>query len=169
MPMTEFNSPVPFPAADAAAPEPYREFYGMPMFVTVTTGDMERSKEFWLRGLGFIDLFSIPGQVTHLRRRAFQDVLLVPGEKSGSGAGGGSGVSTSFACVLGQIDEIAERCERLVPGCTQGPEEKPWNSIELTVVTPEGARVVMTAAEPLEPRSAKADELRAPGFRIPGD
>jgi hypothetical protein len=45
--------------------------------------------------------------------------------------------------------------------------ERPWNSVELTVITPENARVVMTAARPLDPRGARADELRAMGIRIP--
>jgi hypothetical protein len=161
--MSDYISPVPIPALDAVAPEVYRGFYGMPMFVTLPTGDLEASREFWIRGLGFIDLFTIPDRLTHLRRWAFQDVLLV----SGDGAGEAPEASVSFACVLGQIDEIAARCEDLVPGCTGGPKEMPWNSIELTVVTPENARVVMTAAKPLDPRSAKADELRALGIEVP--
>ena len=75
--------------------------------------------------------------------------------------------SISFACVLGQLDEIATRCEDLVPGCTNGPHLMPWNSVELTVTTPENARVTMTAARPLDPASPHADNLRALGFDIP--
>ncbi|WP_328807776.1 hypothetical protein [Nonomuraea antri] len=59
-------------------PEIFRGIYGMPMFVNVTTQDLAASVDFWTRGLGFVDLFTIPGQVTHLRRWMFQDVLLVP-------------------------------------------------------------------------------------------
>ena len=109
--MTEYASPVPMPALDAAAPEVYREYYGMPMFVTIPTGDLAASRDFWIRGLGFIDLFSIPGRLTHLRRWAFQDVLLVPGEQAGQAPA----ASISFACVLGQLGEIAGRCEELRP------------------------------------------------------
>jgi hypothetical protein len=159
--MTEFVSPVPMPALDAVAPEVYRGIYGMPMFVTLPTDDLAASRDFWIRGLGFIDLFSIPGQLTHLRRWAFQDVLLVPGEPAGTTA------SISFACVLGQLDEIAQNCEALTPGCTSGPEEKPWNSIELTITTPERAQVVMTAAQPLDPHSSAADRLRKMGIAVP--
>jgi hypothetical protein len=161
--MSEYVSPVPTPALDAVAPEVYREYYGMPMFVTVPTHDLEGSKDFWTRGLGFIDLFSIPGRLVHLRRWAFQDVLLVPGERAGEAPA----MSISFACVLSQIDQAAARCEELVPGCVSGPEDKPWNSVELTVVTPENARVVMTAARPLDPHSPQADELRAVGIEVP--
>lgn len=163
--MSEYTSPVPVPALDAAPPEVYRRHYGMPMYVTVPTGDLAASKEFWTRGLGFVDLFSIPGRLTHLRRWAFQDVLLVSGEAPAEAPATSVGVS----CVLGQIDPIAARCEELLPGCTRGPEEMPWNCVELTVITPEKARVVMTAARPIDPHSAKADELRALGFRFPGE
>lgn len=162
--MTEYTSPVPVPALDAAAPDIYREIYGMPMFVTLPTRDLAASKDFWVRGLGFVDLFSIPDRLTHLRRWAFQDVLLVPAEPAGEPAA----MSVSFACVLSQLDEIATRCEQLVPGCVSGPAEMPWNSVELTVVTPENARVVMTAARPLNPNSPQADNLRAMGIEVPG-
>lgn len=159
--MTEYTSPVPMPAPDAVAPDVYRGIYGMPMFVTLPTSDLAASKDFWLRGLGFIDLFSIPGQLTHLRRWAFQDVLLTPGEPvEGT-------TSVSFACVLNQLDDIAKRCEEILPGCTDGPTEKPWNSVELTVVTPERARVVMTAAKPLDPNSDAAKRLREVGIETP--
>lgn len=161
--MNEYISPVPIPALDAVAPEPYRGFYGMPQFVRVPTGDLEASKDFWINGLGFIDLFSIPGQLVHLRRWAFQDVLLVPGEPATEAPA----MSVTFTCVLDQNDEIVSRCEALLPGCTSGPMEMPWNSTELTIITPENARVVMTAARPLDPNSAQADFLRAAGFPVP--
>ncbi|ADD42283.1 VOC family protein [Stackebrandtia nassauensis] len=161
--MSEFKTPVPNPALDAVAPDVYREIYGMPMFTIVPTADLEASKDFWLDGLGFIDLFSIPGGVTHLRRWAFQDVLLVPGEPPAEAPA----QSLNFACVLSQIEEVRQRCEKLVPGCTDGPREMPWNSVELTVITPENARIVMTAARPIDPNSQMAADWRAVGIPIP--
>lgn len=151
------------PALDAVAPEIYRGIYGMPMFLTVPTADLAASVDFWIRALGFIDLFSVPDRLTHLRRWAFQDVLLTPGEQPAEAPE----TSVSFACVLGQLDEIAARCEEIRPGCTTGPTVKPWNSMELTVVTPERVRVVMTAARPLDPASAEAANLRAMGITVP--
>ncbi|TDD30439.1 VOC family protein [Kribbella turkmenica] len=162
--MNEFVSPVPLPGPDTVAPGICREIYPMPMFVVLPTGDLAASKEFWIRGLGFADLFSAPGeQVTHLRRWAFQDVLLVPGVPAASAAVQG----VSFAAVLNQLADIATRCEELVPGCTSGPEVMPWNSVELTVTTPENARVTMTAARPLDPASPEADNLRDWGIPLP--
>ncbi|MFC0602170.1 VOC family protein [Streptomyces palmae] len=161
--MSAYISPVPLPDLDAVAPEPYSGFYGMPVYSSLPTRDLAASKDFWVRGLGFIDLFSIPGQVVHLRRWAFQDVLLVPGEQAAQTPA----MSICFSCVPSQIEEIAARCEEFVPGCTSGPREMPWNSLELTVVTPENARVVMTAARPIDPDSAQAESLRAVGIEIP--
>ncbi|MCU1644500.1 MAG: hypothetical protein JWN03_4775 [Nocardia sp.] len=155
--MSEYISPVPMPALDAVAPELYRGYYGMPMFIIVPTADLAASQDFWMRGLGFIDIFTVPDRLIHLRRWAFQDVLLVPGEPAAEA----SAMSTSFACVLGQIEVIAERCEQLAPGCASDPQEMPWNSRELTVITPENVRVVMTAARPLDPRSPQADQFPA--------
>jgi hypothetical protein len=161
--MNVFTSPVPLPGPDVVAPDIYREIYPMPMFTIVPTEDLEASKDFWIRGLGFIDLFTAPGQVTHLRRWAFQDVLLVPG----SAPVEPPGLATSFSCVLSQIDEIAARCEELVAGSTSEPEIKPWNSLELTVITPENSRVVMTAARPHDVESM--ERLRAMGIVLPAD
>lgn len=156
-----YTSPVPMPGEPA--PPIYREIYPMPMFVILPTADLAASKDFWINGLGFVDLFSTPDQVTHLRRWAFQDVLLVPGSpEAGTPAG-----SVSFSCMLGQLDEIAARCEELAPGCTSGPEVKPWNCTELTVTTPENATVVMTGAHPFDPNSEAADWMREQGIDIP--
>jgi hypothetical protein len=161
--MNEFIGPVPRPALDAVAPEVYRGFYGMPMFVIAPSRDLEVSKDFWIRGLGFIDLFSVPGRLVHLRRWAFQDVLLVPAEDVAEAPA----MSVSFACVLSQVDEVRKQCEALLPGSTSEPRVMPWNSLELTVTTPENTRVVMTAARPLDPDSAEAANLRAMGIDVP--
>ena len=159
-------SPVPVPGPDAEAPEVYRGVYGMPMFVTIPTADRGASVDFWTRGLGFVDLFSIPGRLTHLRRWAFQDVLLVSAEEVAEAAGSAAS-SVSFACVQSQVEEIARACAELSPGCTTGPCATPWNTLDLKVVTPEGTRVVMTAARPLDPDSAEARYLAASGITAP--
>jgi hypothetical protein len=156
-------SPVPDPAPDAVPPELFHGIYGMPMFVTVPTSDLAASKDFWCRGLGFFDLFSVPGQLTHLRRWAFQDVLLVADEQPAEAPA----LKVSFSCVLNQIDQIATACEELRPGCTTGPRQMPWNSVELEIVTPENTRVIMTGARPYDPDSPEAEHLRAIGIEAP--
>ncbi|PWV52941.1 glycosyltransferase [Nocardiopsis sp. L17-MgMaSL7] len=157
-------SPVPQPGPDTAPPELFRGIYGMPMFVTVPTHDLEASKEFWISGLGFFDLFSVPGQIVHLRRWAFQDVLLVPGERPEQTPS----TSVSFSCVLNQIDDIVAACEERLPGSTTGPRRMPWNSVEVEVRTPENARVIMTAARPYDPQDPEtARYLRENGIEGP--
>lgn len=156
-------SPVPAPGPDAVAPDPFRGIYGMPMFVTIPTRDLTASIDFWVRGLGFIELFTIPDQVVHLRRWAFQDVLLVPATE----AAGGSGMRVSFAVVLGQLDPIAGACRAF--GDVTGPHDTAWNTRDVEVTTQEGVRVVLTAAKPFDPESAEGRYLTSVGITAPSD
>ena len=171
-------SPVPAPGPDAIAPEPFRGIYGMPMFLTLPTADLAASSQFWTRGLGFIELFTIPGRLVHLRRWAFQDVLLVPdGAADGAQADAAApsvpgpvlpdGAGLCLSVVLGQLDEMVAACEELRPGCTRPPRMTPWNSREVEVATPEGLRLVLTAAVPLDPAGEQAQGLRDVGIDVP--
>src|SRR5690606_7611786 len=117
---------------------------------------LEASKEFWINGLGFFDIYSMPGQIVHLRRWAFQDVLLVAGERPAEAPA----VSVSFSCVLKQIDDIVAACEKALPGSTSGPHTMPWNTVDVQVTTPENTRVTMTAARPFNPQSDEAQYMR---------
>lgn len=154
-------SPVPVPGPDAVPPDPDHGIYGMPAFVTIPTADLAESVDFWTRGLGFFDLFSIPGTIVHLRRWAFQDVLLVPADSVPARP---PALSASFACVLSQIDDLAEACRAIRPGSVDGPRDTPWNTRDVTVFTPENARIVVTAAKPFDPESAEARYLEAGGI-----
>ncbi|MCZ2264485.1 VOC family protein [Isoptericola sp. QY 916] len=153
-------SPVPRPGPGVQPPEQFRGIYGMPMFVTVPTDDLEASTDFWVRGLGFFDLFTAPGTITHLRRWAFQDVLLVPAPQSAASRPGPGRLSVSFSCVLSEIDSVAVACEEVSPGSTTGPRLQPWGTVDLEVVTPERTRVVMTAARPWDPASPEAAHVQ---------
>lgn len=155
-------SPVPDPGA--APPEVHRGIYAMPMFVTLPTSDLVASVDFWTRGLGFIDLFTVPDQITHLRRWAFQDVLLVPMERPAAAPT----LSVSFSAVLDQIDEVAAACDELLPGSVTGPHNTPWNTTDVEIITPENARVIMTAARPFDPDSPEAGNIAAMGIETPG-
>ncbi|MEV5934124.1 VOC family protein [Streptomyces sp. NPDC052079] len=157
-------SPVPAPGPDAVAPEPFRGIYGMPAFATVPTGDLAASADFWVRGLGFFELFAIPGTLVHLRRWAFQDVLLVAAESVPERA---PAMSISFACVLDQVDSLVEACRALRPDSVDGPRDTPWNTRDITVITPENARIVLTAAKPYDPASQEAHNLAAIGITPP--
>ncbi len=159
-------SPVPVPGPDAVPPEPFHGIYGMPAFATIPTSDLAASVDFWTRGLGFFELFGIPGRLTHLRRWAFQDVLLVSAASVPERA---PAMSVSFACVLGQLDSLVEACRALRPDSVDGPRDTPWNTRDMTVITPENARIVLTAAKPLDPAGQEARNLEAIGITPPGD
>lgn len=159
-------SPVPEPGPDAVAPGPFRGIYGMPMFVTLEVQDLGTAADFWQRALGFIELFSIPGQVVHLRRWAFQDVLLVPAREGATTSAPPRGPQVSFACVLAELDDLTHACRELAADVT-GPADTPWNTTDLHVVTPDGVRVVMTAAKPWDPDSATAKDLLDSGISDP--
>ena len=157
-------SPVPVPGPDAVAPEPFRGIYGMPSFVTIPTTDLVGSVGFWTRGLGFFELFSVPGRLVHLRRWAFQDVLLVPSPSLASQV---PAMSVSFACVLDQVDALVESCRAEDAGSVGEPRDTPWNTRDVEVVTPERVRVVLTAAKPFDPASRAARNLERMGITPP--
>ncbi|MFF1924689.1 VOC family protein [Streptomyces sp. NPDC058221] len=156
-------SPVPDPGPAAVPPEPFLGIYGMPAFATIPTSDLAASVDFWIRGLGFVELFSIPGRLVHLRRWAFQDVLLVPASVPEQTPA----MSLSFACVLSQVDSLVESCRALRPDSVDGPRDTPWNTRDVEVITPENARIVLTAAKPFDPASQEARNLEAIGITAP--
>lgn len=156
-------SPVPAPGPGVQPPELFRGIYGMPMFVTIPTSDLEESSQFWCEGLGFFEIFSLPGQMIHLRRWAFQDMLLV----ASSAAEQPGPVSVSFACVESQIAEISSSCGALLSEPAPEPSITPWGTLDLTVITPENTAVTMTAARPYDAGSEHAQNLREMGIEGP--
>lgn len=157
-------SPVPDAGPDTVAPEPYRGIYAMPAFVRIPSSDLEASVDFWTRGLGFIDLFSVPDTIVHLRRWAFQDVLLVPTTNT---PGQTPGMSLSFSCVMSQIEAVFEACRVLSPNSVTEPQDTFWNTRDLEIITPENVRVVFTAAKPYDRDSQEARNLDSMGIPAP--
>ena len=172
--MTETPSPVPAPAAGAQAPPISRAIYGMPMFATLQARDLAATVSWYTEGLGFINLFTMPGPdgaplLVHLRRWQFQDLLVrparrpaTPGDRPARGpatpgdgpargpAIPGSTCQLSFAAVYGELDALAERARAHAGGRVDGPADTPWNTRDLTATDPDGQVVVFTAARPPE-------------------
>ena len=148
--MTDFKSPVPEPAPGAEAPEISRAIYGMPMFATLLARDIRATVSWYIAGLGFIDLFTIPGPdggpvLVHLRRWQFQDLLLHPAREP---VRPGTGCMLSFAAVYDEIDALAERARAHGGGRVDGPADTTWNTRDLTTADPDGNTVIFTAARP---------------------
>lgn len=158
-------SPVPDPGPDAVPPEPFRGIYGMPTYVTIPSSDLAASVDFWTRGLDFFELFSVPGQIVHLRRWAFQDVLLVPAESAP--AAQPPALTIGFSCVLDQIDGLVDSCRAADAGSVSDPRDTPWGTREIEVITPENVRIVLTAAKPYDPDSQVARNLEDMGIPAP--
>lgn len=159
-------SPVPPPGPDAVPPEPFHGIYGMPSFIKIPTDDLRASVEFWTRGFGFFELFSVPGTIVHLRRWMFQDVLLVADDRVHDEPV--PAMSVGFSCVLSELDGIASACRTLRPDDVAGPMDMPWGTRDIEVITPERARIVITAAQPYDPASAVAQRLADDGIVGPG-
>jgi uncharacterized glyoxalase superfamily protein PhnB len=148
--MTDLNSPVPEPAPGAQAPGTSRAIYGMPMFATLLARDIRATVAWYTAGLGFIDLFTMPGAdggpvLVHLRRWQFQDLLLRPAREPVTP---GTGCTLSFAAVYDEIDALAERARAHGGGRVDGPADTPWNTRDLTTQDPDGNTVIFTAARP---------------------
>jgi hypothetical protein len=56
----------------------------------------------------------------------------------------------------------------LRPNSVDGPQDTPWNTRDVAVITPENARIVFTAAKPFDPASQEARNLAAIGITPPG-
>ena len=133
------------------------ETYPMPAFPTLTTSDIEASRRFYVGGLGFQHVFSIPGPdgatvVEHLRFSRYADVLLER-EQPGSGlaaAERGRGVRLSFSLPLAnrKCDEFVERA-RSHGARLEGSLVRPWNAREVVVTDPDGYVLVFSEPQDL--------------------
>jgi catechol 2,3-dioxygenase-like lactoylglutathione lyase family enzyme len=124
----------------------------MPMFATLLASDIEATVSWYTAGLGFIDLFTIPGAggapaLVHLRRWQFQDLLVRP---AAGPITPGDGCTISFAAVYDEIDPLADRARSRGGGRVEGPVDTPWNTRDLTATDPDGHVVIFTAARPPE-------------------
>lgn len=147
--MSEVQSPVPAPAPGARSPGISRAIYGMPMFATLLVSDLEATVSWYVEGLGFAILFSVPRPsgpaLVHLRRWQFQDLLVRPAPGAVTA---GTGCTLSFAAVYDEIEALAVRARAHGGGSVEGPVDTAWNTRDLTTTDPDGNVVVFTAARP---------------------
>lgn len=157
--MNEIPSPVPAPGRGVTAPPISRAIYGMPMFATLQVADVDRTISWYVDGLGFIDLFTMPGPtgpaLVHLRRWQFQDLLVRPASEP---IQPGTGCTLSFSAVYDELDGMAEHARAHGAGQVDGPADTPWNTRDLTTVDPDGNVVIFTAARPPDQADAAFNE-----------
>lgn len=124
------------------------EFYPMPSFPTFAVRDLVASTRWYQEVLGFQLIFEMPGPndsltMTHLRWAKYADLLLV--NDSGKGAEPkGIGFTLTFAMGDKPIEEFAEQI--LKNGVDQEIKviDQPWNVREVSVVDPDGFRLIFT-------------------------
>ncbi|GIF69730.1 hypothetical protein Ais01nite_77650 [Asanoa ishikariensis] len=133
------------------------DIYPMPTFLTIEASNLERTVDFFVNGLDFVSLFTLPGpdgtpMLVHLRRWRYQDILVRRGSPQP-----GAGWSISFAALAEELPALAAKA----PGTVDGPTDTPWNTRDLTVTDPDGYRIAFTARRPAGERDeAFGDEIR---------
>jgi uncharacterized glyoxalase superfamily protein PhnB len=125
------------------------EIYPMPMFPTLSVADVAAVSGWFQAALGFTVVFAAPGgAMVHLRRRKYQDVLIV--------ASRDAAVAPPASLMItfntdGDIEALAAQA-RAVPALgassVTGPLATPWNTLDVRVTDPAGHRFVFTARNP---------------------
>ena len=128
------------------------EIYPMPSFPRLIVKDLDASSRFYQNALGFRHIFTMPGPggqpaLVHLRWVKYADLLITgsPDRKEVSEPRG-LGVSLNFGMFDrfdGDIDAFAEHARENGANVT-GPINQPWNVREVTVIDPDGYKLVFT-------------------------
>ncbi|MHC4434141.1 MAG: VOC family protein [Planctomycetota bacterium] len=126
------------------------EIYPMPAFPTLSVSDLTASTQWYQDMLGFRLVFSMPGPagqpvLTHLRWAKYADLLLVPDIKQEPLPGPkGTGITLTFAMTGENVDQMAARAKSLGATIAAGPLTQPWNTREVTILDPDGYRLIFT-------------------------
>jgi uncharacterized glyoxalase superfamily protein PhnB len=140
------------------------EIYPMPMFAKLAVADVDKTAAWYENALGFTTVFRAlsNGEQTslvHLRRRKYQDVLLVSARSTGTPS---SNLVLNFNAD-GEVDEIAARARGVASfgaSSVEEPVNTPWNTRDLKVIDPAGNRLVFTGRNP-NPDPEQAARMRA--------
>ena len=135
-----------------------RDIYGMPAFLSLTVADVRAAATWFTTALDFIELFAMPPgddpMLIHLRRWRYQDVLLRRPAPGGDGSMEvGSGIQLSLAAEYDELDALADAARTHGAEVT-GPVDTAWNTRDVSVLSPQGLRIVYTARRPEPLRDA---------------
>jgi catechol 2,3-dioxygenase-like lactoylglutathione lyase family enzyme len=128
------------------------DIYPMPLFPILIVKDLEASSSFYQNALGFKHIFTMPGPggqpaMVHLRWVKYADLLLTSsrGREELTGPKG-AGVSLNFAMFDrfdGDMDAFAKHARENGANVV-GPVDQPWNVREVTVLDPDGYKLIFT-------------------------
>lgn len=128
------------------------EIYPMPMFPMLMVNDLEVSSNFYQNALGFKHIFTMPGPggqpaPVHLRWVKYADLLIArPRNGEELMEPRGMGISLNFNLFdnfNGDMYAFA-RHVRENGAMVTGPIDQPWNVREVTVIDPDGYRLIFT-------------------------
>ena len=128
------------------------EIYPMPLFPTLIVSDVEASSNFYQNVLGFKNIFTMPGpdgkpSLVHLRWVKYAD-LLITRSRDGKELSEpkGIGISLNFNLLEhfnGDMDAFANYV-RENGANVSGPIDQPWNVREVTVLDPDGYKLIFS-------------------------
>ena len=124
------------------------EYYPMPSFPTLAAGDLVATSRWYQDVLGFQLVYEMPGPggapvLIHLRWAKFADLLLVA-DRNQTSEPRGIGVTLNFAMTQDSVDDFATKVIKMGGTIASGPTDQPWNAREVTVLDPDGYRLVFT-------------------------
>lgn len=123
------------------------EIYPIPLVITLTATDIEKSIKWYKEVIGFSSLLELKdhtGQISfaHLRLDKYQDLMITKGSGSLNQQKLGNGVTIGLgntAFKSGEdIDGFSERLKANGATILEGPADRPWNLRELVVADPDG-------------------------------
>ena len=144
------------------------EIYPMPMFATLAVRDVAAVSAWYQDALGFFVLFGAPagpdGQpsLVHLRRRKYQDLLLVAAGSAPGSPDAAASLTLSFDAD-GEVDGLAEQARAAAPlgaGSAEGPVRTAWNTRDLRITDPAGHRLVFFERD-RKPEPAQVARMQA--------
>ena len=98
--------------------------------------------------LGFFVLFEVPGQLVHLRREKYQDILFKPADGLNvdpSTKSLGQGVSMCFSVgSVADVNRLGSHAAQLKATIIEGPVDRPWNVREIVLHDPDGYRLAVS-------------------------
>jgi uncharacterized glyoxalase superfamily protein PhnB len=126
------------------------EVYPMPVFATLRVHAIGEVATWYEKTLDFRPMFTTADpdghpMLIHLRRRKYQDLLLVP---AASDAQAGPTTLTLSFSADEDIDALAERARsipRVGRSKVEGPLDTPWNTRDVRVTDPAGHAIVLTS------------------------
>jgi catechol 2,3-dioxygenase-like lactoylglutathione lyase family enzyme len=154
-------------AVEVPKPEIDLSIYVMPFFATLTVSQLERSQRWYVDGLGFVVLATIPrpgGEpvLIHLRRWRYQDLLLVPARPAPqplSPSSAGPRIRLTFSAHGTDLAALAATARAVGEGTIEGPYVTPWNTLDVLARDPDGHEVVFTSRLPSEEQDPEFSAL----------